>query len=76
MTDEQHRDLLEAIGRTLLPLVSPYDLSYQQLMNQQFNNPYFRHVQGQIFHLISDNPTTLEKVLSGMAIMKSLDQRL
>jgi len=72
MNDEQRNNLMKAIGRMLLPLVSPYDLSEKQLLNQNCNNPFFRQAEEQVFHLVTSNPLTLEKVLNDMKIMQEV----
>lgn len=72
MNEQQQRDLTKAICQMLLPLVSPYDLSEKQMWNQYHNNPYFARSVAQVFHLVTDSPITLAKVLNDMKIMKEL----
>jgi len=72
MNDEQKDQLMKCIGNMLLPLVSPCDLSEGQLKLQLHNNPRFVNSCYAIFHLVSDNPMTLEKVLNDMKIMSEL----
>lgn len=74
MNDDQRIMLIGAIGNMILPLVSPYDLSRQALLHHHRNNPMFRAVEEKIFHLITDNPLTLEKVLNDMKIMVDLEK--
>jgi len=72
MNDETRMMLLSSIGQMILPLVSPHDTSRMALMHHHLNNPNFRAVEEGIFHLITDNPLTLEKVLNDMNIMQQL----
>lgn len=72
MTPKQEDDLIKAICRMLLPLVSPHNLSDEAIKCAYFNHPTFRNCVDQIFHLITDNPMTLEKVLNDMKIMADL----
>lgn len=51
---EQEHTLLIAVSDLLLPLVSPYDLSVTQRINQYQNNPYFNRAVKEItFRLIN-----------------------
>jgi len=69
---EQREVLFANISKMLMPLVSPYDLSETQRRNQLHNNPIFRATVENVFHLIVDNPLTLDKVLNDMRIHMAL----
>jgi len=74
MNLEQEQFLTKKIGQMILPLVSPYDLSKKQLMNQFQNNPYFRATIKSFFDLITSQPLTLKKVIDDMNIISQLNK--
>ena len=72
MNAEQENQLIEAISDMLLPLSSPYDLSKERRKIHWDRDPRFRNCVMQIFHLVTSNPMTKEKVLNDMRIMSEL----
>lgn len=57
--EDKRQDLTKLVAKTLLPLISPYDLSNEALMNHFHNNPYFQHCVSEMVNILMKKETLL-----------------